>query len=190
MDPRLVRRLGGVISGIALLLTMAAPASAHISIIDGSAVVGGGFGTEITFRVPHGCAGAPTDTIELLIPEGVTSVKSKWMAGWTIETEPRAAATATAAPEASAASTGHEAEAADVGVVRWTGGPLPDSMYLDFQIRAVFPETPGTIYFPIVQHCGDAEEAWIQIPAEGQDPDDLDLPAPSVTIVEGEVEAH
>lgn len=184
------RRLLGAMSGTALLFAMAAPASAHITIIDGSAVVGGGYGTEITFRVPHGCAGAATDSLELQIPEGVTSVKPKWMAGWTIETEPRASATESTEPATSAEPPADSEETAEVGLVRWSGASLPDDQYLDFQIRAVFPETPGTIYFPIVQHCGDAEEAWIQIPADGQSADDLDLPAPSVTIVEGEVEAH
>ncbi|MBX3028952.1 MAG: YcnI family protein [Chloroflexi bacterium] len=183
------RRLMGATLGAALLLTLAVPASAHVSIIDGSAVVGGGHGTQITFRVPHGCAGAPTDTIEVLIPEGVTSVQPKWMAGWTIETEPRATA-GTPTPEGTTGPDSHGEATTEVGLVRWTGGPLPDSMYLDFQVRAVFPETPGTIHFPIVQYCGDAEEAWIQIPAEGQSPDDLEMPAPSVTIVAGEAEDH
>ena len=73
----------------------------------------------------------------------------------------------------------------EVGVARWSGGPLPDSQYLDFQMLAVFPEAPGEVYFPVVQRCGDAEVAWIEIPAEGQTEDDLDHPAPAVTVVEG-----
>ena len=42
-------------------------------------------GTEITLRVPHGCDGAATDTLEVKIPAGVTNVKPKLMAGWTID---------------------------------------------------------------------------------------------------------
>ncbi len=178
------RRLAGALSGTTLMLALAAPASAHVSIIDGAAVVGGGHGTEITFRVPHGCDGAPTDTLELLIPHGVTGVQPKWMAGWTIGTEPGTTVEASTSPDASA-----EPVEPLVGVVRWSGASLPDSQYLDFQIRAVLPETPGVVYFPIVQRCGDAEEAWIQIPEAGQTEDELDRPAPSVTIVEGEAPA-
>jgi uncharacterized protein YcnI len=174
------RRLAGAVVGAALLSALAVPVSAHVSIIDGSAVHGGGHGTQITFRVPHGCDGAASDTVEVQVPDGVTGVKPKWLAGWTIETEPRAAAGASVAPDPSA-----EPVEPEVGVVRWTGGPLPDGQYLDFQMLAVFPETPGEVYFPVVQRCGDDEVAWIEIPAEGQTEDDLDDPAPAVTVVEG-----
>lgn len=178
------RRIAGAITGAALVVAVALPASAHVSIIDGSAVHGGGHGTQITFRVPHGCDGAATDTLEVLIPDGVTGVKPRWMAGWTIETEPRAGE-ASPAPVASPAA--EEAPGGtEVGVVRWSGGPLPDGQYLDFQLLAVFPEAPGEVYFPVVQRCGDVEKAWIEIPQAGQTEDDLDLPAPAVTVVEGE----
>lgn len=174
------RRFAGALTGATLMLATALPASAHVTIIDGVNVPSGGHGTQISFRVGHGCDGAPTDTIEIQVPEGVTGVKPKWLAGWTAETQPRVAAEASVAPDASA-----ESDHPEVGVVRWTGGPLPDGQYLDLQMLAVFPETPGAVvYFPVVQRCGDAESAWIQIPAEGQDPDELDSPAPSVTIGE------
>jgi uncharacterized protein YcnI len=179
------RRLAGAITGATLMLVVALPVSAHITTLQ-TEVPGGGFGTEITFRVPHGCDGAATDTIELQIPEGVTSVKPKWTAGWTIETEPRAAA-ASMAPGASPVAD----EPAEVGLVRWSGATLPDDQYMDFSIRAVFPDTPGAVvYLPIVQYCGDTQEAWIEIPAEGQTEDDLELPAPAVTIVESADEGH
>ena len=176
------RRLLGALTGAAILSTLAVPASAHVDIIDGSAVPGGGHGTQITFRIPHGCDGVATDSIVIQVPEGVTGVKPRWMAGWTIETEPRADATASTAPDASATPAEQE-----VGVVMWSGGPLPDDQYLDFQLLAVFPETPGAVlYFPVVQRCAASETAWIEIPAEGQTEDDLEYPAPAVTIVASE----
>lgn len=187
MRSHTTRRLAGAITGATLMIAVALPASAHTTIIDGDHVPGGGYGTQITFRVPHGCAGAPTDTLEVQIPEGVTSVHPKWTAGWTIETEPRVAAPASEASEASPAAE----TSTEVGLVRWSGASLPDDQYMDFQIRAVFPETPGAvIYFPAVQHCGDVQEAWIQIPAEGQSADDLEFPAPSVTIGEAVEAGH
>ncbi len=73
-----------------------------------------------------------------------------------------------------------------VSSVKWSGGTLPDTEYADFQLSAVFPEIPGTISFPAVQRCGDAEVAWIEIPAAGQDPETLEHPAPSVTVVVSE----
>ena len=176
------RRLIGALTGAAILSTLAVPASAHVDIIDGSAVPGGGHGTQITFRIPHGCDGVATDSIVIQVPEGVTGVKPRWMAGWTIETEPRTEDTASLAPDASAAPAEPE-----VGVVMWSGGPLPDGQYLDLQLLAVFPETPGAVlYFPVVQRCAASETAWIEIPAEGQGEDDLEYPAPAVTIVASE----
>ena len=175
------RRLAGAITGATLMLTMALPASAHVAIIDGESVPSGGHGTQISFRVGHGCDGAATDSVMIQIPEGVTGVKPRWLAGWTAETEPRAAAEASVGPDAST----EPAEHPEAGVVLWTGGPLPDDQYVDFQMLAVFPETPGAVlHFPVVQRCGDAEAAWIEIPAEGQDPEELDFPAPSVTVGE------
>ena len=103
MDHRTMRRrIAGVASTTAVLLAIAIPAAAHVDIVDGGAVVGGGHGTQITFRVPHGCDGAATDTLEVKIPEGVTSVQPKLMAGWTIETETAAVPEHSEAPEASA----------------------------------------------------------------------------------------
>ena len=84
----------------------------------------------------------------------------------------------------------HEDEAGQVTLVRWSGGSLPDAMYADFQLRAVFPETPGAVAFPAIQRCGAAEVAWIEVPAEGQAEDDLELPAPTVTIVAAGEETH
>jgi len=174
------RRVAGVAAMTAFMLAVAVPASAHITIPDGGAVAGGGHGTVITLRVPHGCDGAPTDTIELQIPEGVTSVKPRWTAGWTIESETAPVPESSIAPGASPDAEQSEPQ---VALIRWSGGSLPDSQYADFQFQAVFPETPGTIYVPVVQRCGDVEEAWIEISAEGQSEDDLALPAPTVTVV-------
>jgi len=72
-----------------------------------------------------------------------------------------------------------------VGVIRWSGGSLPHEAYYDFGVRATFLLDAGQeVPIPVVQRCGADETAWIEIPAEGQDPDELEYPAPTVTIVE------
>jgi uncharacterized protein YcnI len=72
-----------------------------------------------------------------------------------------------------------------VGVIRWSGGSLPPDAYYDFGVRATFLLDAGQeVAIPVVQRCGDAETAWIEIPSEGQSRDDLEHPAPTVTIVE------
>ena len=43
---------------------------------------------------------------------------------------------------------------------------------------------PGTVLtFPAVQECAGGVHRWIEIPAPGQDPDELDEPAPQLEIV-------
>ena len=110
------RRLAGAITGATLMLAVALPAAAHVSIIDGGSVPSGGHGTQISFRVGHGCDGVDTDSLLIQIPEGVTGVKPKWMAGWTAETEQRVAAEASVSPDASAEPAQH----AEVGTVVWS----------------------------------------------------------------------
>jgi uncharacterized protein YcnI len=53
------------------------------------------------------------------------------------------------------------------------------------------PEAAGeTVYFPLVQTCEVGESAWIEIPAEGQDSEELALPAPSITLTEATAGGH
>jgi uncharacterized protein YcnI len=155
------------------LLAIALPVTAHVTIPEGQ-VPGGGEGAVIHLRVPHGCEGAATDTVEVQIPEGVIGVTPEAVPGWTVEAE-----TVTTDPYQLYGATLTER----TSVVRWTGGPLEDHQYLDFGISAIFPEDAGELTFPVVQHCGDSEEAWIQLPEEGQTEDDLERPAPTVTVV-------
>ena len=103
------------------------------------------------FRVPHGCDGAPTDTIELQLPDGVVSAKPEYVPGWTLEVE-----TVASEPYDEFGTTKTER----VGVIRWSGGDLPDLAFYDFGVRATFLADPGTVLaFPVVQKCGDAEVA-------------------------------
>ena len=126
-----------------MLLAIAVPASAHVFVVE-SEVVGGGYGTEITIRVPHGCDGAATTALEVQIPAGVTSVKPKLLAGWTIDVTSTAPVLPSMAPDASFTDEQMDAmNAPIVSSIKWSGGTLPDNEYADFQIDAVFPETPG-----------------------------------------------
>jgi periplasmic copper chaperone A len=177
------RRIAGVASTTALLLAIAVPASAHVFIVE-SDVVRGGFGTEITIRVPHGCDGAATTALAVQIPAGVTSVKPKLMPGWTIDVVSTPPVLPSMAPGASFTDEQLDAmNAPVVSSIKWSGGDLPDNEYADFQVNAVFPEAPGTIALPAVQYCGDTQVAWIEIPAAGEDPETLEHPAPTVTVV-------
>jgi uncharacterized protein YcnI len=71
--------------------------------------------------------------------------------------------------------------------ITWSGGELPDDFYDEFVfVGRLTGFAPGTVLsFPTVQECAGGVHRWIEIPAAGQDPDELDEPAPQLTIVEG-----
>lgn len=127
-------------------------------------------------RVPHGCEGEPTLKVRVRIPEGVIAVKPMPKAGWTLET--------VKGPYARAYALWGAEVKEGVQEIVWTG-ELLDEHYDEFVFRARITDafTPGqTLFFPVVQECPTKAERWIQIPAEGQDPDSLDYPAPGVKI--------
>jgi periplasmic copper chaperone A len=71
--------------------------------------------------------------------------------------------------------------------IRWSGGELRDDFYDEFVfIGRLTDFAPGTVLsFPTVQDCAGGVRRWIEIPASGQNPDELREPAPQVKIVRG-----
>jgi uncharacterized protein YcnI len=164
------RRAIPLSAAVLATLAVALPASAHITIPEGSVPSGGS--VVIHLRVPHGCDGAPTDTIEVQLPDGVVSGQPEFIPGWNVETE---------MVESEPYERFGETLTERVGVIRWSGGSLPDLAFLDFGIRATFLADEGAVIaFPVVQRCGDAEEAWIEPTVEGEE--EPAYPAPTVTV--------
>lgn len=154
----------GTIAASAAIMSTVTPVNAHASVqLYGSTPKAGGYGHAF-IRIPHGCDGAPTDTIKVQIPAGFASVKPQAKAGWAVNTV--------------------KADGKNVSEVIWSGGSLADSQFDDFGLSLKYPSTPGTYYVPVVQLCGAASVAWTQIPAAGQDSHSLESPAPSVTVAE------
>jgi uncharacterized protein YcnI len=156
--------LATIVTTTAAALSSVLPASAHASLqLYGSTPVAGGYG-HMFVRVPHGCDGAATDTVKVQIPAGFTSVKAQAKAGWQVATV--------------------KADGTNVSEVIWSGGSLPDSQFDDFGISVKFPTAPGVYYAPVVQMCGSASAAWVQIPAAGENSHSLKSPAPSVKVLD------
>ena len=138
-------------------------------------------GATLSFRIGHGCEGQPTTSVSIQIPAGVASVSPFPKAGWDLDVERGPLAEPIAVDD----------QQITEGVVRvtWSGGSLEDGHVDEFRIRAtVYGDEGDMIHFPVVQQCGELEHAWIEIPAEGQDGHDLDEPAPSLAIADGEDE--
>jgi uncharacterized protein YcnI len=160
-------------AAMTMLVSGGAVALGHVESPDGDAIPSGST-VVVHFRVPHGCAGAATTGLDLQLPDGVVGAKPESIPGWSITTE----------RVQTDPYTIEGTEFTDrVGVISWSGGDLPDDAYLDFGVLATFLGAPGEIHVPVIQHCGDAEVDWIELAADGQDPESLEHPAPTLTIV-------
>jgi periplasmic copper chaperone A len=158
----------------ALLFATAGAALAHVTFEEPEAPAGGAY--KAVLRVGHGCEGAATTAIRVRIPDGVIAAQPMPKPGWTVET--------TVGAYAEPAELHGETLTEGVREISWSGGDLPDGFYDEFTFRARL--TPGlageTIYFPVVQECGEAANRWIEIPAEGQDAEELEEPAPALIV--------
>ena len=162
----------------AVLGMAAAPAFAHVTFEKKEAPVGSTY--KAVLRVPHGREGKPTNVVRVQIPEGVIAVKPMPKPGWTLEK----------IKGSYAGSYDYHGTPTSEGVkeIVWSGGNLGDDEYDEFVLRGYL--TPdlavgSTLYFPVVQECPEgAVERWIEIPAQGQTSDDLDLPAPGIELLE------
>jgi uncharacterized protein YcnI len=172
------RRVAAVLGATVTTLALAAPAFGHISIPEPE--VAAQSSAVIHFRVPHGCDGASTDTIEIQLPDGIVSAQPEYVPGWTIETE---------MVESEPYEHFGETLTERVGVIRWSGGDLPDAAFYDFGVRATFLVGEGTtVAFPVLQHCHDAEIAWIEPVVEGEP--EPEHPAPTVSVGAAVEESH
>lgn len=154
-----------------LLGAIATPAMAHIGLAQGEAIVGTTF--RATLVVGHGCAGAATTQVQVQVPEGFYNVRPMPKAGWQLEVE-------TGSYEQPFENHGTTLTEG-VKVITWSGGDLPDSQFDEFVFRGTFGANlePGTkFYFPVLQQCGDVEDAWIDTSGE----EDAEYPAPSVEL--------
>ena len=84
-------------------------------------------------------------------------------------------------------SHGNEVTERDAVVIYTARQPLPDGIRDSFELSLQLPEEEGkTLAFPIVQSCVKGENPWTEVAAQGQDPEELEFPAPTVTITAAE----
>lgn len=166
----------GAAAAIAVL-TLSGPAGAHVTVATDSAAAGSY--ALLTFSVPHGCDGEPTTEVAIQIPEPLNAVTPSVNPNWELEK------VFTELPEPVTDSHGNEVTERVSEVVYTANTPLPEGVRDAFELSLRLPEeTAGqTLHFPVVQVCGDAEHPWIEIAEEGQDPDELESPAPSIEVI-------
>lgn len=171
----------GVVSGTAgvLLLGWAGTASAHVTITP-STTVAGGYAV-LTLSVPHGCEGSSTTGITIQVPEEIRSVTPTRNPLWDVAME------TVALDPAVTDSDGNTVTERVASITYRTDTPLPEGYRDTFDLSLQLPDSVGsTLAFPVIQTCEEGEAAWIEVPASGQEPDDLELPAPSFAVTSGE----
>lgn len=167
-----------------MLICSTSLALAHASLTPKEAA--NGTSVKIAIAIPHGCDGAPTDTVLIKLPEGFVSAKPQVKAGWTIEI--------TEADYAKSYELHGKKVTSGPVEIKWTGGSIPDDQFDEFSIKGTVQdlEAGGSLPFATTQLCGDASIAWDQVPAEGEDTHSLEHPAPKliVTAAEAAMPAH
>ncbi|RCS24925.1 DUF1775 domain-containing protein [Phyllobacterium salinisoli] len=162
---------------------LSAPALAHATLEKAEAKAGSTY--KAVLRVPHGCDGKATTAVTIKLPEGFISAQPMAKPGWKIET---------VKGDYQKAYTVHGKEVrSGIGEVRWTDGNLPSDFYDEFVVVGKLAnfDKDTTLYFPATQLCGaDASVSWTEIPAEGQNPHDLEGPAPQLTVIAASGDEH
>ena len=116
------------------VLAIASPAMAHMTLTNSTSAPGESY-TGVLI-LPHGCDGAPTDKIRMIVPQGFLEAEAESKDGWTVAVED--------------------------GVIEWSGGSVPDDAVETFTFTGTFAEdiAVADVLFPVEQHCGDAALGW------------------------------
>ncbi|MCK6081384.1 YcnI family protein [Microbacterium sp. EYE_5] len=167
MTTRAPRRSALALTGAAIggALVLAAPlaASAHVHVhADGAAA---GATSRLDFTFSHGCDGAATTALVFDIPDAVDNATPIVDGAWTIDRE-----------------LGENGVPTRITYTAVT--PVEDGLSATVAFDALFSSDAGgtDVAFPVVQQCGTAETAWSEIAEDGQDPDELESPAPLVAV--------
>lgn len=127
-----------------LVLTCAASAEAHLTLLPRSATAG--TPVKLDFRAFHGCQDRPTTSVTVKIPDGFILPAPQVKTGWQMTTK--------SAPYASTFQIGDRMVTEGFTEVTWSGGSLPADYMDDFSIAGMLPQRPGEkLAFSVVQGC-------------------------------------
>ncbi|MGI5185587.1 YcnI family protein [Dactylosporangium sp. CA-152071] len=157
------------------LVGIASPAGAHVTVTPSTTAAGAH--ALLQFAVGHGCGDSPTTRITIQIPAQITSVTPTRTALWKVTKQ-----TETVDPPAVDAH-GNKVVQRVASVTFSTDTPLPDGYREVFELTVQLPEAEGTrLVFPTIQTCERGESAWTEVPQDGKDVGELQLPAPSFVV--------
>lgn len=170
-------------AALAIVALSAGAASAHVTVTPN--VTSAGSYAVLTFSVGHGCEGSPTTKLAIAMPEEIPSVTPTVNPNWTIEK------VAQKLDEPIKDAHGNELTERIAKVVYTAKTPLVDGYRDTVELSVQLPDAAGeTLAFPVVQSCAKGETGWTETTAEGKDAEELEHPAPTVTITEASGEGH
>ena len=172
------RHRTAAVAALIATLAIVPSASAHVTVSPNEATADGY--ALLNFTVPHGWVGSPTTSIAVKIPEGINAATPQAVPGWTVvkkmqKLDPPA-------PD------GHGGTIPErVETVTWSGGPLAADQLTQFALSVRMPAAAGeTLAFPVVQTCEKGQTGWVETAGEGESAEDLEHPAPLVTLAAAE----
>jgi uncharacterized protein YcnI len=182
MSIRTLARLGALpAAAFAVALCTTAPASAHVTVTPTTTAAGSY--TVALFSIGHGCEESPTTRVAISIPEEILEVKPTRQPFWNAKVVREKLA------EPKTDAHGNQATERVSEIVFTARQPLPDGVRDALELSFQVPETEGEmLVFPVIQTCAQGENAWTQVPAEGQDHDELETPAPSFRVTSADEE--
>lgn len=158
-----------------IVLAALAPASVlgHASCNPSVAAPNSYFKTDI--RIGHGCDGSTVTGVTVVIPDGVTSVKPRSVAGWQVNMTTRPL-------EPPVVSHGKTINTT-IDTISWSGGNLLDTFFEDFGVSMKLPnkDDGSILYFNVTQTCVNGSISWDQIPQAGSNAT-LEYPAAKVVL--------
>lgn len=168
---RRARLTAGILTGTALAVAAPLAASAHVTVDPGDATAGAS--SVLIFAFSHGCDGSPTTGLTIDIPDGVAGVAPEVQPGWTIDRV--------------GAETGVPTQ-----VVYTADEPIESGLRATVSLQVTFSDDLAgeQVAFPVLQECVEGSTAWAEVAEAGQDPHDLDAPAPVVSVGPAAADAH
>ncbi|WP_431802538.1 DUF1775 domain-containing protein [Microbacterium sp. bgisy203] len=155
----------GLVAGGALILAAPLAASAHVHVTPDESAAG--TTTRLDFSFSHGCEDSPTTSVAISIPDGVDGVTPVLDGAWTIDRE-----------------VGTDGIPTKVTYTAVT--PVESGVAASVALDVIFASSAsGTqVAFPVLQTCEVGQTDWAEVAGEGQSEDDLESPAPVVTVGE------
>lgn len=159
----------------AVIALGATSAAAHVT-VDADTTEAGSYAV-LTFSVPHGCGSSATTGIAIEIPEEFNNITPTVHPRWDVDV---------VMEDVPVDGDDDQSFERPAEVIYTAHTPLPADLRDTMELSVLLPDTPGeTLAFPVVQTCEEGTEDWVETPGEGQDADELQMPAPALTVTDG-----